>query len=75
MICQLGFVDIDQRAVMDEKILGRSLPTQCAALVVYLHSTARDDEVHVRMVDHRITAPGMQHSEVPQLATTQCACG
>ena len=70
MIGQFGFVDIDQRTVVNEEVFSRGLPFQHLALLVYFHSTAGNDEVDVRMVDHRITAPSVQYSEVAQLATS-----
>ena len=41
------------------------------ALQVDFDSASRDDEVHVRMIDHGISSPGVQHAEVTQFTAAE----
>jgi hypothetical protein len=66
---QLGFVNTNERTVMKQKVLRSCLPSSRVALIINLHSAAWNDEVNVRMIDHRITTPGVQHSEEAEPAT------
>ena len=63
MIRQLGLVNVDQRAVMKQEVLRCRLPPNRVALTIHFHSATGNDEVNVRMIDHRITTPGVQHPE------------
>ena len=70
-ISQLGLRDAHQRAMMEQEVIGRRLPSQRVAVVIQLHSAAGHDEVNVRMIDRRIASPRVEHTEEAELASAQ----
>ena len=58
-VAQLGSIDDGRAGFGEEEVGGSREPLGS----VFAYAATRYDEVHMRVIDHRVSSPGMQHAE------------